>query len=228
MSHPSSIHQLSEVAREVDVSPQERGAPESVPDTDNSNASPATQADSRGDTAQTQSVEAHRRAAVILEVLAGVRGPSEAAAALEVSVSHYYLLERKALAGLVAGCESQPKGPRGPGLEQQLAAAERELEECRRECLRQSALVRATQRAMGLPASAAVEPQGTRAKGKAKEKGKGTGPASPARRRRRPTVRALRAAAALRPRADHDLQENSSGVYPGELLEPVASGVTRK
>jgi hypothetical protein len=219
---------MSEVAREVDDSPEERGVPESVPDMDNIDASSATEDHSRGDTAPTQSVEAHRRAAVILEVLAGVRGPSEAATALGVTVSHYYVLERKALAGLVAGCESQPKGPRGPGLEQQLAAVQRELEECRRECLRQSALVRATQRAMGLPSPAAVEPQGTRAKGKAKEKGKGTGPASPARRRRRPTVRALRAAAALRPRADHDLQENSSGVYPGELLEPVASGVTRK
>jgi hypothetical protein len=103
MSHTSSIHRMSEVAREVDDSPEERGVPESVPDMDNIDASSATEDHSRGDTAPTQSVEAHRRAAVILEVLAGVRGPSEAATALGVTVSHYYVLERKALAGLVAG-----------------------------------------------------------------------------------------------------------------------------
>lgn len=228
MSHSSSRDRTSEVAGEAHGCPEERGAPSSVPEVDSPGASALTQDDSGGDTLQTVSVEAHRRAAVILEVLAGVRGPTEAATVLNVTVSHYYLLERKALAGLVAGCEPQPKGgPRRPGLEQQLATVEHALEECRRECLRQSALVRATQRAMGLPASAAAEPQGTRAKAKGRGKAKGAGPPSAARRRRRPTVRALRAAEALRSQAAHDPQENSSGVDSGESLEPVASGLTR-
>ena len=42
------------------------------------------------------SAQANRRAALILEVLAGVRLPSEAAQALGVSVTHYYLMERGA------------------------------------------------------------------------------------------------------------------------------------
>ena len=45
---------------------------------------------------------AERRAAVILEVLAGVRTVAEAAQVLGICANHYYLLERKALAGLVA------------------------------------------------------------------------------------------------------------------------------
>jgi hypothetical protein len=132
--------------------------------------------------------------AAILEVLGGFRTPSEAAAALGISVSRYYLLERKALAGLLASCEPQPKGPREPSAEKKLAALERELATCRRECLRQAALVRATQRAVGLPAV----PSRTKQKS-----GKTQGKAIPSKRRRRPTVRALRAAETLR--------RNSSG-----------------
>ncbi|NLG44021.1 MAG: hypothetical protein GX547_12285 [Phycisphaerae bacterium] len=130
---------------------------------------------------------AQRRAAAILEVLAGVCTPPEAAGVLGISVNGYYLLERKALAGLTTACEAKPKGRVGPGPEQKLAAQQREVERLRRECLRQAALVRATQRAVGLPAAA---PPKTAAKngvtgGKRK-------------RRRRPMVRALRAAASLR------------------------------
>lgn len=159
--------------------------------------------------AERGSAEASRRAAAILEVLAGVRGPSESAAALRISVNHYYLLERKALAGLVSACEPQPKGPRGPGLEQQLARLERELDQCRRECLRQAALVRATQRAVGLPLSPAV--QSPSKAGKRKGAGHAKNAAT---RRRRPTVRALRAAQMLR--------ENSSGDDALEALKPSA------
>ncbi|NLY00873.1 MAG: hypothetical protein GXY83_32685 [Rhodopirellula sp.] len=97
---------------------------------------------------------AQRRAAAILEVLAGVCTPPEAAAVLGISVNGYYLLERKALAGLTSACEPKPKGRVGPGPEQKLAAQQREVERLRRECLRQAALVRATQRAVGLPAAA--------------------------------------------------------------------------
>ncbi len=162
--------------------------------------------------AERGSTEASRRAAAILEVLAGVRGPSEAAAALRISVNHYYLLERKALAGLVSACEVQPKGPRGPGLEQQLARLERELDECRRECLRQAALARATQRAVGLPLSPPAPPHGKATK----RKGAGHTKSAMA-RRRRPTVRALRAAQALR--------ENSSGDDALEALKPPAGQI---
>jgi hypothetical protein len=60
---------------------------------------------------QEHSREAQRWAAVILEVLAGVRTPAQAAEALSVSLPRYYQLETRALRGLVASCEARPKGP---------------------------------------------------------------------------------------------------------------------
>jgi len=50
------------------------------------------------------SQEARRTAAAILEVLAGMRTPSEAAQALSVSVPRYYALEQRAVASLVLWC----------------------------------------------------------------------------------------------------------------------------
>ncbi len=44
---------------------------------------------------------AKRSAALVLEVLAGVRTPSEASTALGVSTMRYYVLERRALEGMV-------------------------------------------------------------------------------------------------------------------------------
>lgn len=157
--------------------------------------------------------EANRRAAAVLEVLGGFRMPSEAAAVLGISVSHYYLLERKALAGLLAACEPQPKGPREPSTEKKLKTLERELETCRRECMRQAALVRATQRAIGLPAVPSPSKKGGQAAGKAQGK-------KAAAKRRRPTVRALRAAEAVR--------ENSSGENFAGELEKRPAGATEE
>ena len=145
---------------------------------------------------QQASAEANRRAAVVLEVLAGVRTPTEAAAALKLSVNYYYVLERKAMEGLLAACGPAPKGPPGPSLAVQLQRLEHQLQQCRRECQRQAALVRATQRAVGLPSS---KP--------AKKVDKTNGTAPKRRRRRRPTVRALRAAEQLRKNSS---VENSS------------------
>ena len=137
---------------------------------------------------QGQNGEAKRRAAVVLEVLAGMRTPSEAASALGLSVSCYYLLERKALQGLLDGCQPQPKRSPGPGLERQLARLQKELDKSRQECLRQASLVRAAERAMGLPAVA--KPAGPSKTNSGKE-GKRA-------KRRRPTIRAMRAAKTLR------------------------------
>ena len=136
--------------------------------------------------------EANRRAAAILEVLAGERTPSQVAAALGLSLAYFYLLERKALTGLVRACEPQPKGPPGPNAADQLIQAERRLARTQRECQRLTALVRVTQRAVGLP-TAGPPPK---AAAPTTKNGK-------PRRRRRPVVRALRAAEALR--------KNSSG-----------------
>jgi hypothetical protein len=147
---------------------------------------------------QNGSREANQRAAIVLEVLAGVRTPGQAAVALNKSVNYYYVIERKALKGLLAACQPQPKGRSAPGPVVQIERLQRQLDQCRNQCQRQEALVRATQRAVGLPA-VPVE----KATSKKKPKGR-------KRRRRRPTVRALQAV--------EELQQNSS-------LETLAAGV---
>src|SRR5207237_1267514 len=54
--------------------------------------------------------QARRLAAMVLEVLAGARTPTEAAQALELCVPRYYQLESRALRGLLAACEPAPPG----------------------------------------------------------------------------------------------------------------------
>jgi hypothetical protein len=130
---------------------------------------------------------ANRLAAAILEVLAGIRTPSDAAQVLEVSLPRYYQLETRAVAGLVEACEPRPVGKQ-PSLENRLATLERELEQARREAARQQTLVRVAHRSLGLKAATVAEPKG------AKEGAVGKG----RRRKRRPVVRALKAAAVLR------------------------------
>lgn len=174
------------------------------------NGKPARRGGKSSTLGKKTSPEANRRAAVILEVLAGERLPSEAAQALGVSVTHYYLLERKALEALLASCQPQPKGRTAPSAEKQLARLERQLEKCRRECQRQAALVRATQRAVGLPLAASSTTTGKQPRRNKKE-GSSTAKRP---RRRRPTVRALRAA--------ETLEKNSSlPNHPDRLEQPV-------
>lgn len=93
--------------------------------------------------------EAQRCAAVILEVLAGVRTPADAAAGLSVSLPRYYLWEQRALVGLVSACEPRRVG-KGPGPQQRIASLEKEIARLRQDCARQQALVRAAQRTIGL------------------------------------------------------------------------------
>jgi len=106
---------------------------------------------SRGPDVKLGSAEARKRAAAILQVLAGGLTPAEAAGALGVSAPRYYVLEKRALEGLVSGCEARPKGrTRGP--EAELAEARSEQERLGRELARSQALVRAAQRAAGFTA----------------------------------------------------------------------------
>lgn len=139
------------------------------------------------------SATARRQAAVILEVLAGVRRPSEAAHVLGISLPRYYQLERRALVGLLGACEPAPRGPR-VDLSRQLAALERENRRLRRECDRQQALVRMAERSLGLPppavAKAAAQPA-TKSSGSAASKEAQDGASTKKRRARRARVRAL-------------------------------------
>jgi hypothetical protein len=127
------------------------------------------------------STESRRRAAAILEVLAGARTPTQAAETLELTVQRYYLLEVRALQGMLSACEPRSTG-RVVSAESALAAVQRECDQWRRECGRQQALVRAAQRAIGLPPPAVPRPARDGKK----------------HRRRRPVARALRAAAQLK------------------------------
>ncbi len=138
---------------------------------------------------QSGSKEANRLVVAILEVLAGVRSPTEAAEALKISLQRYYILETRALEGMVAACEPKPLGKQ-PSMETRITELEKELQQARRECARQQALVRVAQRSVGLTAT---ETQ----KGKPATKRDKRG-----HKRRRPAVRALKAADTLRGRID--------------------------
>jgi len=99
--------------------------------------------------APTAGRDAKRLAAVILDVLAGLRTPAQAAPLVNVSLPRYYQLEARAVAALVQACEPRPKGRRrGPLTE--LAALRKETDRLRHELGRQQSLVRLAQRAVGL------------------------------------------------------------------------------
>ncbi len=123
---------------------------------------------------------AKQSAAVILEVLAGLRTPSEASTVLGVTTMRYYVLERRALEGMVAALQPRPKGKRRRP-ENELQQMRREQERLQREVGRLQALVRAAQRSMKLPPPPSRE----------KRRGE-------ARRARRPQVRAEKTIALLR------------------------------
>jgi hypothetical protein len=132
-----------------------------------------------GPKALTGSVEAKRQAAVILEVLSGIRGPSAGGEALGVSLTRYYALETRALQGLIEALEPLPRGRR-QSAEDKLRREGRDRRRLERELGRAQALLRAAQRAIGIPAPTSPDkktPSG--------------------RKRRRPAVRAMKAIAAL-------------------------------
>jgi len=153
--------------------------------------------------------EANRLAVAILEVLAGARSPAEAAEALKISLPRYYILETRALEGLVAACEPKPLGKQ-PSPETRIVALEKQLQQAQRECARQQALVRVAQRSVGLSATDAQ-------KGKASAKRDRRG-----RKKRRPTVRALKAADTLKSRI---ASAEVSGVQQTVPSESVATAV---
>ena len=95
------------------------------------------------------SPEARKMAAAILEVLAGNLTPADAAVAMSVSPPRYYLLETRALEGLVAACEPRSKGP-GHSLEKELESLGKEHERTKRELARAQALARVSQRAVAI------------------------------------------------------------------------------
>jgi len=128
--------------------------------------------------------DARRAAAVILEVLAGLRTPADAAVVLGIRPQGYYLFEQRAVQGLVAACAPRPRG-RTVSAEGRLAQLQRELAVARRDLARHQALARTAQRALGLTAA----PQASKVQAPSTAK---------KRRQRKPAIRGLRAARLLR------------------------------
>jgi hypothetical protein len=126
--------------------------------------------------------ESRRQAAAVLEVLAGIRTPEEAATALSISVPTYYNLETRALRGLVHACTPEPPG-RKMAMEKRLRESEARCTDLQRQLQRYQALLRTAQRAAGLvTAPESSKTRGTTDNGRSKT-----------RRKRAPRVRALRA-----------------------------------
>lgn len=160
--------------------------------------------------ALTGSAEAKRQAAVILEVLSGLRRTEDGSAAMKVALPRYYVLETRALQGMITALEPRPKGrQRRP--EDELAALQKDRDRLQRELNRTQALVRASQRALGIP-----QPP----KGEDKSKlASGTG----RRKKRRATIRAVRTVRALRkglePRPP-DASESTREDKPAAAVKP--------
>lgn len=128
----------------------------------------------------TGSNESKRTAAMVLEVLSGTRTTIDAAKALDVTLARYYQLEARALQGVLTALEPKRRGKRAdPGHE--IDRLRSDSERLQRDVIRLQALLRASQRAIGIVAPA--RPEKSRLGGK---------------RRKRPTARALRAVTALR------------------------------
>ncbi len=104
------------------------------------------------------SVEARRKAAVILEALAGLRTTQSASDELGIALVRYYVLETRMLQAMVTALE-----PRARGRKRSEDASRRALEEdhrrLQREVLRLQALYRTTQRAFGVRESERQKPK---------------------------------------------------------------------
>lgn len=134
--------------------------------------------------------EARQLAAVILDVLAGSRTPQQAAESLSLSLPRYYQLEARAISGLVAACETRPRG-RQSDMAVELTRVKKEMERLTRELSRYQSLARLTQRTVGLSAPPVLTKS--------------------SKRKRKPAVRALRRAAELRVESPPDTSPGVGG-----------------
>lgn len=159
--------------------PKRRGRPP------NPNPGPKPQKTTRPGAGLRGSPEAKKKASVVLEVLAGLRSPPSGAAALGVSVQRYYMIEVRALQGLLTALDAKLKPGAPPSPETTLRKVVAERDRLERELLRAQALLRVAQRAVGLqPPEPPSAKQGKAGPGK--------------RKTRAPTVRARRAVDELR------------------------------
>lgn len=137
----------------------------------------------------TGSAGARRQAAVILETLCGARTTQEAAEAMGIALPRYYVLETRALAGLIEALEPRKRG-RQVTPERELEKAQEEVARLEGELRRYQALYRTSQRALGVTALPDAKP-GAKKKAQAKTR----------KRRRKPRGAAVVASLTEEPKA---------------------------
>jgi len=94
------------------------------------------------------SVDARHIAGAILEVLAGIRTITDVALTLGIAPARYYVLEARAVAGLIAACEPRGHGPHaGGGLVHEVERLRGDRDRLRDEVARYQALLRIAQTA---------------------------------------------------------------------------------
>jgi len=127
------------------------------------------------------SPQAKTTAAVVLEGLTGLRSAPEAARTLGITLARYYTVEAQAISGLLTACEPAPPGP-APGMatERELARLRQDHRRQEQELARMRAVLRTTQRSLGVPPAPPAPPPSAASGGTKKP-----------RRHRRPVVRAL-------------------------------------
>jgi len=125
--------------------------------------------------------DARKKAALILEVLAGVKRPSDASQVLGATLQAYYAWEAKALQAFVKALEPHGRGPRRRP-DTVIAELAREKKRLEQELARKGSFIRMAERAMGFGPLGRPKPD-------LQKNG---------RRKRRPDVRAVRAVALLR------------------------------
>ena len=104
------------------------------------------------------SKEAKRQAIVILEVLAGIRKPSEAHEQLGVSLPRYYAIEARALQGLITALEE--RGVRkGKRPETVIGELKKEIKKLQTELNRSQALCRLAQKTAGVKSLPKTQPK---------------------------------------------------------------------
>ena len=141
---------------------------------------PPGRAPGSGRHARTTLVDGQARvtAAIVLDVLAGMRSTSAAATALDISPVRYYAIEARAIGGLIAACAPKASGPQPLGSDpKELARLTADRTRLEQETARLRAVLRSTQRHLGVKEPPVPE--------------KPTAPGKKPRKGRRPAVRAL-------------------------------------
>jgi len=133
---------------------------------------------------------AKKTAAVMLEVLSGQRDTTSASEALGIAMSRYYVLEARAVAGLVKALEPRPKGKQNSP-EVALREARAEVVQLQRDVARGQALLRVSQRSLGVKVSSKKPRKGSKL-------GASTKSGTKKKRRRRTVRRAAQVIARLR------------------------------